>query len=475
MNDTVFFIYLIIALLILLFYKHNKKKRNELMLQKGEAKSGISFNPLFPECKRELILSIFPEKFIVFDFETTGLNPAVNEIIEIGAIRFYRDYDCLDTFQALVRPKNKIPNRITELTGITQHMVDDKGYALNFVLPEFLEFIGELPLVAFNAAFDISFLDNALTQCQLPIKHNNRVACALEMARRTWPGLESYKLLDLDKLLGITFEETHRALDDCNRALHVFLEAATKLRGIEGFEEDLAIESDSSNKLIFQAENINFEELKNCEVGDPVDLWTPNSGMQKIYIYRDGTSWGAGRIGNVPFKYSSIFLSHFREELPYQTKILDLKTGKIECRLISKQETEAEQASLIKIAGECISAVLSKKYKRTPKDNFIIWIELPINHKQEIGNILFLEPKPIEFYIQNPEPLCINFLDKQGNKIARMINEKDKILRMLRAYYSNYKVSIKIIEFEEEELDNNSLPYFYDIDAKAIVSYEIKI
>jgi hypothetical protein len=164
--------------------------------------------------------------------------------------------------------------------------------------------------------------------------------------------------------------------------------------------------------------------------------------------------------------------NHLRKGFPYQAKLLELNTGKIECRLVTEQEITAEYAIEKNKAGERISKVISNKYKRKPKDDFIIWIELPTTHKQKIGNILFLEQKPMEFYIQNPDPLCINFLDKQGNKVARMISEKDKILRILRAYYSNYTVSIKIVEFEEDEYNDNSLPYIYDIDAKATVQYE---
>jgi len=64
-------------------------------------------------------LTHLPERFVVFDLETTGLDPSKHEIIEIGAIRVNRDSDQHESFQALVKPAGKVPKRITELTGIS--------------------------------------------------------------------------------------------------------------------------------------------------------------------------------------------------------------------------------------------------------------------------------------------------------------------------------------------------------------------
>src|SRR3990172_4884986 len=111
-------------------------------------------------------LSILPERFVVFDLETTGLKPDAHEIIEIGAIRVNRDSDNHDTFQALVRPNKKIPKKITDITGITQEMVEKDGDSLETALPQFIEFVGDLPLVSFNAEFDMAFLTAAVQKTQ---------------------------------------------------------------------------------------------------------------------------------------------------------------------------------------------------------------------------------------------------------------------------------------------------------------------
>ena len=108
-----------------------------------------------------------PQRFIVLDLETTGLDPARHEIIEIGAIRVNRDSNIHDTFSALVKPTRRIPKRITQMTGISQDMVDSEGEPLEKAIKAFATFIEDLPLVAFNAEFDMAFLRNAAKQHNL--------------------------------------------------------------------------------------------------------------------------------------------------------------------------------------------------------------------------------------------------------------------------------------------------------------------
>ena len=172
-------------------------------------------------------LSMLPEHFIVLDLETTGLNPERNEIIEIGAIRVHRDSDHHEAFQALVKPTKKVPQFITEMTGISQAMVESEGDQLEVALADFVEFIQDLPLVTFNAQFDMGFLHYAAKRHGLVIK--NRYTCALKLSRRAWPALPSYRLHDLAKMGKLSEEDTHRALSDCKRAMIVFTAAASEV------------------------------------------------------------------------------------------------------------------------------------------------------------------------------------------------------------------------------------------------------
>ena len=176
-------------------------------------------------------LAHLPAQFVVFDLETTGLNPEKNEIIEIGAIRVNRDSNQHDTYQSLVRPSKKVPKKITELTGITQTMVDSDGIQLELALKDFLVFAGNLQLVSFNADFDMAFLQNAAAKHSLRV--TNPVSCALRMARRAWPNRKSYRLKDLANDGNLSSEGTHRALGDCQRTLIVYTAAAARLGTIQ--------------------------------------------------------------------------------------------------------------------------------------------------------------------------------------------------------------------------------------------------
>jgi DNA polymerase III epsilon subunit family exonuclease len=169
-------------------------------------------------------LSILPERFIIYDLETTGLDPARHEIIEVGAIRVHRDSDVHDTFQTFVLPTERISARITEITGITREMVKAEGKTPPDALQSFSEFVGDLPLIAFNSDFDRSFLRASCRRVGLP-PITNVHWCALAMARQAWPGRSSYRLSDLARDGGLK-TQTHRALDDCQITLKVYISAA---------------------------------------------------------------------------------------------------------------------------------------------------------------------------------------------------------------------------------------------------------
>ena len=106
-------------------------------------------------------------------------------------------------------------------------MINKDGDEIGTTLNEFIDFIGDLRLVSFNAEFDMSFLKEASKPHGIVIK--NSVSCALKMARRAWPDLKSYKLADLAKVGGMSSEGNHRALKDCELTVTVYMAAVSKL------------------------------------------------------------------------------------------------------------------------------------------------------------------------------------------------------------------------------------------------------
>lgn len=184
-------------------------------------------SPQATESEDSAAFPMLPSQFIVLDLETTGLSPENGEIIEIGAIRATLGSDTHPTFQTLVKPERGVPEYITDINGITQAMVDTAGIPLDKALAEFIEFIGELPLVSFNAPFDMGFLIRGANKHGFRIK--NRYTCALELARRAYPGLPSYRLPYLAKIGNLSDANTHRAVGDCKRTMVIFASAARKI------------------------------------------------------------------------------------------------------------------------------------------------------------------------------------------------------------------------------------------------------
>ena len=110
--------------------------------------------------KKEIVSNFDENKeystFVVFDIETTGLSAVNDMITEIGAIKV-ENGKIIDTFSQLINPERPIPEKITNLTGITDDMVKDKP-TIGEIINDFKEFIKDHVLVAHNASFDVGFI-----------------------------------------------------------------------------------------------------------------------------------------------------------------------------------------------------------------------------------------------------------------------------------------------------------------------------
>jgi DNA polymerase III epsilon subunit family exonuclease len=98
--------------------------------------------------------------FIFFDLETTGLDPRGDRIIEIAALRVAAGDKVADRFHRLIRIDRPVPPFITSITGITDDMLEDQE-PIETALPRFIDFVEDLPLVAYNVSFDMGFLGAA--------------------------------------------------------------------------------------------------------------------------------------------------------------------------------------------------------------------------------------------------------------------------------------------------------------------------
>ncbi|WP_416898648.1 MAG: PolC-type DNA polymerase III [Minwuia sp.] len=159
------------------------------------------------------------DQFVCIDFETTGLKPSESRVIEIGAIRFNPSKELQTTFQTLVNPGVEVPKKITEITGITTAQIRRHDLPPEHAFEDLYRFIGDLPLIAYNAPFDAKFL--SAEWLRLGIRGNNEYQDILALARETL-SLRSYKLADVAKHLGVEVEPDHRALSDAHAALLIY-------------------------------------------------------------------------------------------------------------------------------------------------------------------------------------------------------------------------------------------------------------
>lgn len=193
-------------------------------------------------------MSVFERPIVMLDFETTGLSPdAGDRITEVAALRIVGG-EIRERYVSLVNCGVRIPSFITQLTGITQDMVDAAPPSQR-VVAELLDFIGGDMLAAHNASFDEKFLKAEGWRIGRPTGHGGLV-CSLKLARRLYPGLPSYKLGNLSSRLGIVFRGTaHRAEADAEVSAEVLLHAARHLgtnHGLQQVAPDLLV---SINKL----------------------------------------------------------------------------------------------------------------------------------------------------------------------------------------------------------------------------------
>ena len=163
------------------------------------------------------------DSYIVLDTETTGLNPARDKVLEIGAARIEHG-QITDTFDTLIDTGVPVPERIMELTGITDAM-QAEGKRAEDVFPEFCAFCGDLPVLGHNIQFDFSFLKQTAVNLGYLFEKNG--IDTLRIARKVLPDLPSRRLPDLCAHYGIDPGHSHRALDDA-LATHELLQRLWK-------------------------------------------------------------------------------------------------------------------------------------------------------------------------------------------------------------------------------------------------------
>ena len=244
--------------------------------------------------------------YVVFDTETTGFNAAGgDQMIEIGAVKL-KDGEIIDRFDELINPGYHIPDHISELTCITDDMVKDSDTEEE-VTKRFLSWVGDCPLVAHNAKFDISFVSMAMKKYNLG-EFNYTVLDTLELSHILDQAYARHSLSALVKRYNVPWEEDahHRADYDAEGTAYVFAKMLQKLiaQNYDTIRDlERLIPKDEIHKFgrtyHFNAIAMNKTGLKNLfkiiSLANTVYLYkTPRILRSKLEELREGLLIGSG-------------------------------------------------------------------------------------------------------------------------------------------------------------------------------------
>jgi len=168
-----------------------------------------------------------PQSYVALDLETTGLNPKIDKIIEIGAV-LVRDGRVVSEKTTLVNPRMELSEHTRTLTGIDEAMVEDAP-GIEEVIAEYVDFCGDLPLLGHKILFDYSFLKRAAVNQKLLFEKMGIDTLAL--CRRFMPGTEKKTLESACKYYQVETGSAHRALNDAYAA-HKLYQALGRLHGV---------------------------------------------------------------------------------------------------------------------------------------------------------------------------------------------------------------------------------------------------
>lgn len=170
------------------------------------------------ELKKGNSIIALPLQYVCIDVETTGLEYEFCDIIELASARVI-DGQISETFSALVNPGYKLPDFITDLTGITNEMLSDAA-RIGDVLPRFLDFCGNDLIVGHNVSFDVNFIAYAAERIGKTFL--NDYIDTLRIARKLFPDKVHHRLFEVAQYCCVEQDRQHRAASDVETTVSCF-------------------------------------------------------------------------------------------------------------------------------------------------------------------------------------------------------------------------------------------------------------
>ncbi len=238
--------------------------------------------------------------FVVFDLETTGFSPIDDRIIEIGAVKI-ENGNITERFSTFVNPQRPIPEKITELTSITDGMVSDAPL-IDTAAKDFIEFSKGCIMVAHNASFDMGFM--RANAERLGLDFDFCYMDTLELCRAIFTDQKRHGLAAMVKRLNIVLENHHRAVDDAEATAEVLKHCFTQLRerniiNIDDINSGLAPDDKGKMKyhhiIIFAKNPVGLEHLYRIISASHLEYFYKKPIMPRSLInkYREGLIIGS--------------------------------------------------------------------------------------------------------------------------------------------------------------------------------------
>lgn len=193
-------------------------------------------------------MTIGPQKYVVVDIETTGIEPTSHYITEIGAVKIVEG-QVVDQYSQLINPQVQISEQITRITGIDNDMVA-KAPTFDQVIAGFIEFLEDFPIVGHNVLFDYSFLKYHCQQSGFAFERNG--IDTLAIARTCLPTIQSRSLTNLIKHFDIQREKAHRAYHDALATYELY--------------EILKMSYQENNSLLFSEKPLHWRPKKSSPI-----------------------------------------------------------------------------------------------------------------------------------------------------------------------------------------------------------------
>jgi len=211
--------------------------------------------------------------FAIVDIETTGSFSSKNGITEVGVV-ITDGNSIVDEYQTLVNPNDFIPPFIQNMTGITNEMVASAP-TFSEIAPELHQLLEDKVFVAHNVNFDYKFIKYQFEQSGF--QYNSRRLCTVRLSRKIVPGLQSYKLGNLSKAMGVNLNNAHRALADAKATAEIFNQLYQKNKGV--IEKSLKANSKEATLPANLSKKV-YDKLPN----EPGVYFFINEKQEVIYI-----------------------------------------------------------------------------------------------------------------------------------------------------------------------------------------------